>query len=111
PAAPEPQRQRQQQPQPPPEPEPQPDLGPELEPETYPIAGLNLPETLPAGEAYFGAYRQYVTEHGTFPGARQLARHLENTFGGAAPEERHLTNAIRELRYRFTSEADTEHIP
>jgi len=111
PGAPEPRRQPQRQPEPPPQPEPQPDIAPEAEPETYPTASLHLPETLPAGEAYFGAYRQYVTEHGSFPGARQLARHLENTFGGAAPEERELTGAIRELRYRFTSEADTEHIP
>jgi predicted nucleic acid-binding protein len=62
-------------------------------------------------EAYFAAYRQYVREQGHFPNARQFARFLPALYGGGWPDERHLVNIIRDLRYRFQSEADAEFIP
>jgi hypothetical protein len=83
----------------------------EFESETYPAAGLNLPDGIPANEAYFAAYRRYVRERGDFPGVRQLARTLQDAYGGTAPEERQLITAVRELRYRFNSESDSEYIP
>ncbi|WP_329135179.1 DUF2637 domain-containing protein [Streptomyces sp. NBC_01476] len=94
-----------------PEPEP-PAPGGDSDAETYPVAGLNLPDGIPASEAYFGAYRNHVLSTGERPNnARQLARILENEFGGTAPEQRELIGAIRELRTRFQSEQETEHIP
>ncbi|SEG65777.1 Protein of unknown function [Actinacidiphila yanglinensis] len=84
---------------------------PETELVTYPSGTLRLPDEVPVEEAYFAAYRQYVREQGTFPNARQLARLLEQAYGGSAPEERELVAAHRELRYRFSSEAETEYIP
>jgi hypothetical protein len=84
---------------------------PEAELMTYPSGTLRLPDDVPLADAYFAAYRQYVRERGTFPNTRQLARLLEETYGGTAPEERELVAAHRELRYRFTSEAETEYIP
>jgi hypothetical protein len=83
----------------------------ELDSETYPVASLNLPDGVSAEEAYFAAYRQYVRERGDFPGVRQLARTLQDSYGGTAPEERQLITAVRELRYRFNSESDTAYIP
>jgi hypothetical protein len=94
-----------QQPAPAPEPEPEADL------ETYPVAGLELPEGVSAEEAYFAAYRTYVQEHGAMPTARQLARFLPTVYKGTPPEERQLVSAIRDLRYRYTSEANAESIP
>ncbi|WP_225848703.1 DUF2637 domain-containing protein [Streptomyces sp. HPF1205] len=84
---------------------------PEPETESYPNAGLDLPDGIPVEEAYFAAYRRYVREHGDFPNARQFARFLPTVYQGTPPEERELVTAIRDLRYRFQSEADAEHIP
>lgn len=86
--------------------------GGDSEAETYPVGGLNLPDGIPPSEAYFGAYRNHVLNTGErLNTARQLARILENEFGGTAPEQRELTRAVRELRTRFQSEQETEPIP
>ncbi|MFJ2956949.1 DUF2637 domain-containing protein [Streptomyces sp. NPDC087270] len=94
-----------------PAPEPAAEPEPEADLATYPSGTLRLPDDVPVEDAYFAAYRQYVREHGTFPNARQLARLLEEAYGGNAPELRELIAAHRELRYRYTSEAETEYIP
>ena len=92
-----------------PAPAPVPEPLPEPEPEPEP--GLDIPDGITLDEAYFAAYRQYVREQGSFPNARQFARYLPTVYGGTAPEERNLVASIRDLRYRFQSESDTEHIP
>lgn len=84
---------------------------PVVVPEPVPESGLEIPDGVSVEEAYFAAYRQYVREQGHFPNARQFARYLPGLYGGTAPEERHLVASIRDMRYRFQSEADTEHIP
>ena len=89
-------------------PEPEPEV---IELETYPVAGMELPEDVSAAEAYFAAYRNYVQEHGAMPTARQLARFLPTMYKGTPPEERQLVSAIRDLRYRWNSEANAESIP
>jgi hypothetical protein len=103
------QEQPQQQPSAQPEPGPEPE--PEVELETFPLAGLDLPEDVSPADAYFAAYRAYAQQNGTLPGARQLARFLPELYSGTPPEERHLVKAVRELRYRYTSEANAETIP
>jgi hypothetical protein len=96
-------------------PEPAAEAAPAPEPEsdlaTYPSGTLRLPDDVPVADAYFAAYRQYVREQGSFPNTRQLARLLEEAYGGNAPEQRELVAAHRELRYRYTSEAEAEYIP
>ncbi|MYS21276.1 Protein of unknown function [Streptomyces sp. DvalAA-14] len=104
----------QQQYQQPAQPEPAADSAdpayPEIE--TYPVAGLQLPDGMPPSEAYFGVYRRHIQSTGEHPNnARVLARILENEFGGSAPEQRELIGAIRALRTRYQSEQETEHIP
>ncbi|HEY3480084.1 MAG TPA: DUF2637 domain-containing protein, partial [Streptomyces sp.] len=94
-----------------PEPEPEPEPEPDPEPEAEYISGLELPDGVPPSEAYFAAYRRYVREHGIFPNARQFARYLANMYAGTPPEERDLVRPLRELRYRYQSESDTESIP
>ncbi|MEV6012119.1 DUF2637 domain-containing protein [Streptomyces sp. NPDC051976] len=98
-------------PEPEPEPEPAPEPEPEPEPESEYISGLELPDGIPPAEAYFAAYRRYVREHGIFPNARQFARYLANIYAGTPPEERDLIRPLRDLRYRYQSESDTEYIP
>jgi hypothetical protein len=98
-----------------PQPEPQAGPAPQPEPvpesETYPASGLELPDGVPLDEAYFAAYRTYVRENGSMPTARQFARFLPSVYAGTPPEERELVTAMRELRYRYTSEANAESIP
>ncbi|WP_433891646.1 DUF2637 domain-containing protein [Streptomyces sp. CA-111067] len=89
-----------------PEPEPEP-----LPDPADPAPGLDLPDGIPMDEAFFAAYRQYVRNQGSFPNARQFARYLPEIYGGTAPEERDMAPWIRDMRYRFQSESDTEHIP
>jgi Protein of unknown function (DUF2637) len=111
------QQQQQQQQQPATEQQaPAPEFAPGPEPEnneleTFPVAGMELPEDVSAEDAYFAAYRNYVQEHGAMPNARQLARFLPTVYKGTPPEERQLVSAIRDLRYRYTSEANAESIP
>ncbi|MEE4541988.1 DUF2637 domain-containing protein [Streptomyces sp. V4-01] len=90
---------------------PAPEPEPEADFETYPVGGLELPEDVSPADAYFAAYRNYVQEHGTLPNTRQLARFLPTVYKGTPPEERQLVSAIRDLRYRYTSEANAESIP
>ncbi|MFF6960388.1 DUF2637 domain-containing protein [Streptomyces sp. NPDC008317] len=94
---------------------PEPEAVPAPEPEQPPapefVSGLEFPDGISQDEAFFGAYRRYVREFGTFPNARQFARYLSDMYTGTPPEERELVPSLRDLRYRFQSESDTEHIP
>jgi hypothetical protein len=91
--------------------DPDPGLHPEPAPDPRPVSGLDLPEGVPVDEAYYAAYRKYVHENNEFPNARRFAGFLGSFYGGTAPEERDLVTSIRDMRYRFQSEADTERIP
>ncbi|SFE74533.1 Protein of unknown function [Actinacidiphila alni] len=94
-----------------PGPEPEPEAEPVPEPPIEYVSDLQFPDGISQDEAFFGAYRRYVREHGIFPNARQFARYLSDMYNGTAPEERDLVTVLRDLRYRFQSESDTEHIP
>jgi hypothetical protein len=102
------QRTEEYAPAPEPEPEPEPEPAAVAEPAA---PTFDLPDGVSVEEAYFGAYRQYVREQGHFPNARQFSRYLPTVYGGTAPEERTLVAVIRDMRYRFQSESDVEHIP
>ncbi|WEV29762.1 DUF2637 domain-containing protein [Streptomyces sp. 71268] len=75
-----------------------------------------LPEDVPRDEAFYGAFRRFVTEHGAFPDSRQFSRYLLDHYGiagvGGGPMPAHgLRREIRELRERYRMEMETEHIP
>nr|WP_232544628.1 DUF2637 domain-containing protein [Streptomyces buecherae] len=75
-----------------------------------------LPDDVPRDEAFYGAFRRFVTEHGAFPDSRQFSRYLLDHYGiagvGGGPMPAHgLRREIRELRERYRMEMETEHIP
>lgn len=90
---------------------------PESEAEELPVSGL--PDDLTREEAYFNAFRKYVSEHGDFPNARQFGLYLMDLYGitgrtGGPLSESSLRGYLRDFRYRYQTEldadADAEHI-
>ncbi|MER5463709.1 DUF2637 domain-containing protein [Streptomyces sp. NPDC002668] len=88
---------------------------PESEVEELPTPGL--PDDLTREEAYFNAFRKYVSEHGDFPNARQFGLYLMDLYGitgrtGGPLSESSLRGYLRDFRYRYQTEldADAEHI-
>ncbi|MHC0430394.1 DUF2637 domain-containing protein [Streptomyces sp. O3] len=72
-----------------------------------------LPEDVPRKEAYFGAFRRYVTEHGDFPNARQFGIYLQDLYGvtgqtGGPLTENSLRGYLRDFRGRYQQELDSE---
>ncbi|MDX3851089.1 DUF2637 domain-containing protein [Streptomyces sp. AK02-01A] len=83
------------------------------QPEDLPVPGL--PDDLSREEAYFNAFRKYVSEHGDFPNARQFGLYLMDLYGitgrtGGPLSESSLRTYLRDFRYRYQSELDAEHI-
>ncbi|MFF3452720.1 DUF2637 domain-containing protein [Streptomyces sp. NPDC002730] len=85
------------------------------EAEELPVSGL--PDDLTREEAYFNAFRKYVSEHGDFPNARQFGLYLMDLYGitgrtGGPLSESSLRGYLRDFRYRYQTEldADAEHI-
>ncbi|MEU3187115.1 DUF2637 domain-containing protein [Streptomyces sp. NPDC006923] len=81
--------------------------------EELPVPGL--PDDLSREEAYFNAFRKYVSEHGDFPNARQFGLYLMDLYGitgrtGGPLSESSLRTYLRDFRYRYQSELDAEHI-
>lgn len=95
-----------------PEPEPEPVPTPTPEPAAPEfVSGLEFPDGISQDVAFYGAYRRYVREHSIFPNARQFARYLSDMYDGTPPEERDLVTSLRDLRYRYQSESETDQIP
>lgn len=104
-------------PQPRPEPEAEPQPEPLPEPGRQAAGAHDLPEDISREEAYFGAFRKYVSEYGDMPNARQLAVYLLDLYGvtgqsGGPLSESTLRPYVREFRGRYQEEldADAEHI-
>ncbi|MGW1030218.1 DUF2637 domain-containing protein [Streptomyces sp. NPDC002577] len=77
--------------------------------------GPALPEDVSREEAYFTAFRKYVTEHMDFPNARQFGLYLMDLYGvtgqsGGPLTENTLRPYIRDFRTRYQQELDAEHI-
>ncbi|NBE53369.1 hypothetical protein GUY60_18470, partial [Streptomyces sp. YC537] len=77
----------------------------------------DLPEDISREEAYFGAFRKYVSEYGDMPNARQLGNYLLDLYGvtgqtGGPLSESTLRPYVREFRGRYQEELDAgaEHI-
>ncbi|MFD0417496.1 DUF2637 domain-containing protein [Streptomyces sp. NPDC127108] len=98
-----------QAPEPAPEPEPLP------EPAAAESAGL--PDDMTREEAYFNAFRKYVSEMGDYPNARQFSLYLEDLYGvkgqsGGPLTESTLRPYLRGFRDRYqrSLDEDAEHI-
>ncbi|MFC7310722.1 hypothetical protein ACFQVC_41730, partial [Streptomyces monticola] len=98
-------------------PGPRTEAGPEPEPEPEPeeAPASALPDDITREEAYFGAFRKYVSEHGDFPNARQFGIYLQDLYGvkgqsGGPLSESTLRPYVREFRGRYQEELDAEHI-
>ncbi|WP_156726399.1 DUF2637 domain-containing protein [Streptomyces apocyni] len=72
-----------------------------------------LPDDVPREEAYFGAFRKYVSEHGDFPNARQFGIYLQDLYGvtgrtGGPLTESSLRGYLRDFRGRYQQELDEQ---
>ncbi|MEU6848581.1 DUF2637 domain-containing protein [Actinacidiphila alni] len=93
------------------EPEPEPEPEPVPEPPIEYVSDLEFPDGISQDEAFFGAYRRYVREHGIFPKVREFSRYVSDMYKGTPPDDDELVNIMRDLRYRYQSESDTEQVP
>ncbi|MER7176109.1 DUF2637 domain-containing protein [Streptomyces mesophilus] len=76
-------------------------------------APAGLPDDVTREEAYFTAFRKYVSEHGDFPNARQFGIYLQDLYGvkgrsGGPLTESTLRPFIRDFRARYQQELDSE---
>ncbi|SDL34867.1 DUF2637 domain-containing protein [Streptomyces indicus] len=76
-------------------------------------APAGLPDDVSREEAYFTAFRKYVSEHGDFPNARQFGIYLQDLYGvkgrsGGPLTESTLRPFIRDFRARYQQELDAE---
>ncbi|MEV6423158.1 DUF2637 domain-containing protein [Streptomyces sp. NPDC051662] len=82
------------------------------QPEELPVPAL--PDDLSREEAYFSAFRKYISEHGDFPNGRQFGLYLLDLYGitgrtGGPLSESSLRPYLKDFRFRYQSELD-EHI-
>ncbi|MFE4367492.1 DUF2637 domain-containing protein [Streptomyces sp. NPDC056835] len=82
------------------------------QPEDLPVPAL--PDDLSREEAYFSAFRKYISEHGDFPNGRQFGLYLVDLYGitgrtGGPLSESSLRPYLKDFRFRYQSELD-EHI-
>ncbi|WP_240659882.1 DUF2637 domain-containing protein [Streptomyces sp. WAC 01529] len=105
---------------------PEPEAGPEAEPEAVteaeaeaePVVDIpGLPEDISREEAYFTAFRKYVSELGDYPNARQFSLYLMDLYGvtgqaGGPLTESTLRPYLRDFRSRYQQDLDAgaEHI-
>ncbi|MFJ9028215.1 DUF2637 domain-containing protein [Streptomyces sp. NPDC102274] len=106
-----------------PEPEQIPEQAQEQRQYPEPVPGQDQPEELPVPalpddlsreEAYFSAFRKYISEHGDFPNGRQFGLYLVDLYGitgrtGGPLSESSLRPYLKDFRFRYQSELD-EHI-
>ncbi|MFD9864464.1 DUF2637 domain-containing protein [Streptomyces alboflavus] len=92
---------------------------PEPEPLPEPAAaeGSGLPDDMTRDEAYFNAFRKYVSEMGDYPNARQFSLYLMDLYGvtgqsGGPLTESTLRPYLRDFRDRYqrSLDEDAEHI-
>ncbi|MFG2500207.1 DUF2637 domain-containing protein [Streptomyces sp. NPDC048441] len=72
-----------------------------------------LPDDVSREEAYFTAFRKYVSERGDYPNARQFGLYLMDLYGvtgqaGGPPAESTLRPYLRDFRGRYQEELDSE---
>ncbi|MEU9111897.1 DUF2637 domain-containing protein [Streptomyces sp. NPDC048483] len=98
-------------------PEAEPEAGPAVEPAPEPLPPITtLPDDLPRDEAYFLAFRAYVSEKNAFPDSRQFGRYLLDFHGvtgrnGGPLSESYLRTFVRDFQVRFRMEMESEYTP
>ncbi|MFE4171261.1 DUF2637 domain-containing protein [Streptomyces sp. NPDC056909] len=75
----------------------------------------SLPDDVSREEAYYGAFRKYISENGGFPNARQFGLYLVDLYGitgrnGGPLTESALRPYLRDFPFRYQAELDSEHI-
>ncbi|GAA3750081.1 DUF2637 domain-containing protein [Streptomyces tremellae] len=107
------------EPQQPQEPEPPQDAAREAaEPADAPAderAAVAATTDIPRDEAYYAAFRKYISENNEMPNERQFARYLLDLYDfrgrdGGPLRESTLRGPLREAQRRFQEELDAEHI-
>lgn len=73
-----------------------------------------LPDDVTRDDAYFSAFRKYVSELGDYPNARQFGLYLMDLYGvtgqaGGPPAESTLRPYLRDFRSRYQEELDSEY--
>ncbi|RDG35573.1 DUF2637 domain-containing protein [Streptomyces corynorhini] len=96
------------------------DEGPASTTGSFPLPGQDQPEELPVPglpdgvsreDAYYGAFRKYVSENGDFPNGRQFGLYLMDLYGlrgrnGGPLSESSLRPHLRNCKDRYQSEMD-----
>ncbi|MVO83921.1 DUF2637 domain-containing protein [Streptomyces sp. p1417] len=100
-----------------PPPESAPEPAPEPLPEPAAAESAGLPDDMTREEAYFNAFRKYVSEMGDYPNARQFSLYLMDLYGvtgqsGGPLTESTLRPYLRGFRDRYqrSLDEDAEHI-
>ncbi|MGA4840341.1 DUF2637 domain-containing protein [Streptomyces sp. G45] len=96
-----------------PTPAPEPEPVPEPLPEPAAAEGPGLPDDMTREEAYFNAFRKYVSEMGDYPNARQFSLYLMDLYGvtgqaGGPLTESTLRPYLRGFRDRYQQDLDAE---
>ncbi|WP_204328029.1 DUF2637 domain-containing protein [Streptomyces aureoverticillatus] len=100
-----------------PAPAPEQAQAPEPLPEPAAAEASGLPDDMTREEAYFNAFRRYVSERGDYPNARQFSLYLMDLYGvtgqsGGPLTESTLRPYLRDFRDRYqrSLDEDAEHI-
>ncbi|MFE4640148.1 DUF2637 domain-containing protein [Streptomyces sp. NPDC056730] len=83
------------------------------QPEELPVPAL--PDDISREEAYFNAFRKYISEHGDYPNGRQFGLYLVDLYGitgrtGGPLSESSLRPYLKEFRSRYQAALDEEYI-
>ncbi|MFD6992820.1 DUF2637 domain-containing protein [Streptomyces sp. NPDC059943] len=96
----------------------EPDFEPEPAPEPEELPTPTLPEGMSREEAYYNAFRRYVSERQGMPNTRQLAVYLQDLYGvtgrtGGPLSESSMRGYVKDFTRRYQEELDaqdSEHI-
>ncbi|MDX3226648.1 DUF2637 domain-containing protein [Streptomyces sp. ME19-01-6] len=75
------------------------------------IPPANLPDDMPRDEAYYGAFRQHVTNNGKFPSPYQFGRLLRERYGITDLNDGDVRRHLEDCKERYKLEMGTESIP
>ncbi|WUJ30749.1 DUF2637 domain-containing protein [Streptomyces sp. NBC_00388] len=74
-----------------------------------------LPEDVSREDAYFGAYRKFISENNDVPTVRQFGRYLKDLYGVTGRNSETLSDSslrpyLARFQHRYAEELDAEHI-
>ncbi|MES4904404.1 MULTISPECIES: DUF2637 domain-containing protein [unclassified Streptomyces] len=75
------------------------------------VPPVNLPDDMPRDEAYYGAFRQHVTNNGMYPSPYQFGRLLREGYGITELSDGDVRRHLEECKERYKLEMGTESIP